>query len=166
MIAVAILISMVFSMALASAQVRTMLYDMIIDWTEERMGLRYETESELLTALPEGYGPHYIPDGFEYVEENSVQTDYYRFYFYRTGDDDCRLSIQVKLLENAAIAWDDNESILYDVIEFDGVTAYLGMFRKHNGYTLVWTKDSIEHFIYAEGEIELSEIYKIAENIY
>ena len=61
----------------------------------------------------------------------------------------------------------DNKHIDYTTVSFNGVTAYLGTFRQHNGYVLLWTKNNIEHYIYLESStIPLSEVYRIAENIY
>lgn len=39
------------------------------------MSIRYEVEGHPLTALPEGYAPHYIPEGFVYSEEDSYQDE-------------------------------------------------------------------------------------------
>lgn len=77
------------------------------------------------------------------------------------------MGIEVGIAQTLSSYAIDNKHIDYTTVSFNGVTAYLGTFRQHNGYVLLWTKNNIEHYIYLESStIPLSEVYRIAENIY
>ena len=77
------------------------------------------------------------------------------------------LNIEVGIAQTLSGYVMDNEHIDYVPVPFNDVTAHLGTFRQHDGYVLLWTKDNIEHQIYLESStIPLSEVYRIAENIY
>lgn len=160
----AIAMALFSCLMLASSEVRNAVVNTIIEWTNRDMGIRFEIQGDPLTALPDGYGPHYIPEGFEYDEDSSSSDSSSVFLVYRSGNDKIVISCQVS--ENASMTWADNEHTSYDTITFNGVTAYLGTFKERDGYTLDWANNGIEYSIYAESaNITLSEMFDIAENI-
>lgn len=165
----AILISIFFCVILTSAAVRNAVVNTIIEWTNRDIGIRFEIEGEPLTALPAGYGPHYIPEGFEFVEAFSYyeEADGSFYYDYETEDGSRILDIQASILQNGSMTWMDNEHAEYEMITFQNVSAYLGHGTSVSGdeiYIMLWAKNGIEHFIY--GTVSLSDLFKIAENIY
>lgn len=167
LIVAAVLISILSGLLLANAAVRGAVVNTIIDWTDRDVGIRFEVEGPLLTALPEGYGPHYIPEGLLPMESQSWSSSDGFFYAYQSEDRGTVLNIRANIAENCSAYYIDNEHITYDKITFNGVQAYLGTFEEHRGYVMLWMKDGIEHMIYICGEeVSLSEVYSIAENIY
>lgn len=169
LLAAAILISIFSCILLTSAAVRSAVVNTIIEWTNRDIGIRFEIEGEPLTALPAGYGPHYIPERFAFAEEDSYyeDADGSFYYDYKTDDGSGILDIQVSILQNGSMTWMDNEHAEYERITFQDVTAYLGHGTSVGGdeiYIMLWAKDGIEHFIY--GTVSLSELLEIAENIY
>lgn len=167
LLAAAILTSILFCTLMTNAALRAAVVNTIIDWTDRDMGIRFEIEGEPLSALPEGYGPHYIPDRFEFLKNDSAQDISFLFYTYQTPDGSSILDIQIQLLENGSMTWIDNEHTKFEQITFNNTSAYLGHSISVGGdeiYILIWPKDGIEHLIY--GTVSLSELFEIAENIY
>lgn len=72
------------------------------------MSIRYEVEGHPLTALPEGYAPHYIPEGFVYSEEDSYQ-DECSFRNYYTNAEGYSIAIDVWVAEGASVVQSDTE---------------------------------------------------------
>lgn len=75
--------------------------------------------------------------------------------------------IKIQITENGSSYRIDNEQILYEKITFQNMPAYLGHgITKNNSdtYVMIWVKDGIEHLVY--GDMNLSELFEIAENIY
>lgn len=167
MLVAAVLMSLLFATLMTNAAVRSAVVNTIIEWTGRDVGIRFESEGEPLTVLPEGYGPHYIPAGFVLLEDASFQEENGSFsYAYQTEDGVRILDIQVRIAENGSMYWMDNEQAEYERITFRGVKAYLGHGESVNGqetYIMLWVKDGIEHFIYAT--VSLSELFEVAENI-
>lgn len=166
-LAAALLAALFLGALTVSAQLRAYVKNIIIEWTDHNVGIRYEVDGALLTELPEGYGPHYIPEEYLYDEKNSF-VDQSRFSFvYRYKEDEGKkLMIDGCISENASMVWTDNEHISYEWVTVNDVPAYLGTFIEREGYTLDWAKDGIEHSIYFETDLSIDELYKIAENIY
>lgn len=168
LVAAAILVPLLFCVLMANASVRTAVVNTIIEWTERDIGIRFEVEGEPLAALPDGYGPHYIPEGLILDEEMSYQnTDGNFFYTYASVDGKVILDIQVTIARNGSAYWIDNEHLEHEKITFNGVTAYYGHGTSVGGdeiSTLLWLKDGIEHCIYTN--VSMSELFEIAENIY
>lgn len=166
-VAAAVLISVLFGTLMTNAEMRAAVVNTLIEWTENFVRIQYEVEGKGPAVLPEGYGPHYIPDGFVYQEELSFYTVERFSYGYKSEDGKSTLGIEVGIAQTLSSYAIDNKHIDYTTVSFNGVTAYLGTFRQHNGYVLLWTKNNIEHYIYLESStIPLSEVYRIAENIY
>ena len=164
----AVLISLLFATLMTSAAVRSAVVNTIIEWTGRDVGMRFEIEGEPLTKLPEGYGPHYIPEWFVFLEEDSFEESNGSFsYAYQSEDGSRILDVQTRIAENGSMYWMDNELAEYEMITFQGTKAYLGHGESVGGqetYIMLWTKEGIEHFIYAT--VSLSELFEIAENIY
>lgn len=167
LIAAAVAASLLFGTLMTNAAVRGAVVDTILEWTDRSLGVHFVLEGELLSALPEGYGPHYIPEGLVYQEDLSWANANAFFSEYQSNDGKCNLSIEVKIAHNSAGYRMDNENINYEKITFNDVSAYLGTFEQRDGYVMLWVKDGVEHLIYAESPgISLSEVFCIAENIY
>ena len=167
LIAAAIAASLLFGTLMTNAAVRGVVVNTILEWTNRDLGIRFEIEGEPLSSLPEGYGPHYIPDGLIYQESLSWANSGGFFYEYQSENQESHLSIEVRIAQNSSDYWMDNEHIDYDKVTFNGTAAYLGTFQQHDGYVMLWAKNGVEHFIYIESPgVTLSEVYQIAENIY
>ena len=167
LIAAAVLAALLFGMFTVSAQLRVYVKEVIVDWGERNMDLRYEVDRHQLTELPEGYGPHYIPEGYVYDEENSFIDQNRLSLVYRNKQGETgSLYIDMCISENASMVWTDNEHISYEWVTVNDVPAYLGVFVDGEGYMLDWAKDGIEQSIYFETDLPIDELYKIAENIY
>ena len=69
LLAAALLAALAAGTLAVSAELRLLVKDTLVEWMERNMSIRYEVEGHPLTALPEGYAPHYIPEGFVYNEE-------------------------------------------------------------------------------------------------
>ena len=167
LIAAAVLAALLFGMFTVSAQMRAYVKNIIVEWTEHNVGIRYEVDGALLTELPEGYGPHYIPEGYVYDEEASfIDQSRFTFIYRNENGKGEKLIIRSRISENASMVWTDNEHISYEWVTVNDVPAYLGVFVDGEGYTLDWAKDGVEHSIYFETDLPIDELYKIAENIY
>lgn len=165
--AAAILVSLLFCVLMANASVRAAVVNTIIEWTDRSVGIQFEMTGTPLTNLPEGYGPHYIPEGMIYQDDVSWKVNDQISYSYVAEDGTSAVDIQITIANNSSGYWMDNEHILYDRITFSGETAYLGIFKNGTGYVMLWVDDGIEIYIYYIGsEASLSELYHIAENIY
>ena len=165
--AAAILVSLLFCVLMANASVRAAVVNTIIEWTDRSVGIRFEMTGTPLTNLPEGYGPHYIPEGMIYQDDVSWKVNDQISYSYVSEDGTSAVDIQITIANNSSGYWMDNEHILYDRITFSGETAYLGTFKNGTGYVMLWVNGGIEIYIYYIGsEASLSELYHIAENIY
>ena len=166
--AAAILVSLLFCVLMANASVRAAVVNTIIEWTGRDIGIRFEVTGEPLAALPNGYGPHYVPAGLIFDEEMYYQeTDGSFFYTYASVDGKVILDVQVTIAQNGSAYWIDNEHLEHERITFNGVTAYYGHGTSVGGdeiSTLLWLKDGIEHDIYTN--VSMSELFEIAENIY
>ena len=167
LVAAVIVFSVLFATLMTNAEMRAAVVNTLIEWTENFVRIQYEVGGKGPAVLPEDYGPHYIPDGFVYQEEVSFYTARRCSYGYKSTDGESTLGIEIGIAQTTSGYLIDNEHIDYAPVPFNDVTAYLGTFRQHNGYVLLWTKDNIEHQIYLESStIPLSEVYRIAENIY
>lgn len=163
----AVLISIFTCTLLTSATVRSAVVNTIMDWSGRDVGIQFVIEGEPLSALPDGYGPHYIPDGFEYEEDSALIDPGFINLDYISTDKLKTLTITISVLQNSSHTRMDNEYTEFDMIIFQGVTAYIGHWNSvdgANGYFMIWAKDGIENQIY--GTVTLSELFKIAENIY
>lgn len=67
----AVLMALFLGLLTVSADMRAFLKRTIAIWTGPNVDIRYEVDGHKLTELPEGYAPHYIPEGFSYNENNS-----------------------------------------------------------------------------------------------
>ncbi|HIX30800.1 MAG TPA: DUF4367 domain-containing protein [Firmicutes bacterium] len=167
LLAAVLLAALAAGTAAASAEVRAYVKEIIVQWTERNVGVAFETDGALLTELPAGYGPHYIPEGFVYKESESL-SDQTRFSFVYRNENDSgeKLIIDGWISENSSMVWTDNEHISFSWVEVNGAPAYLGTFIERDGYTLIWAKDGIEHSIYFETDLPVETLYQIAEQIY
>ena len=74
LVAAVIVFSVLFATLMTNAEMRAAVVNTLIEWTENFVRIQYEVGGKGPAALPEGYGPHYIPDGFVYQEELSFYT--------------------------------------------------------------------------------------------
>ena len=149
----------------ASAQLRAYVKEIIVEWTQRNVGIRYEVEGHQLTELPAGYGPHYIPEGFVYVPEQSYEFAE-AFEKYYENEEGYFILIEANTANNMSGASIDNEHITYETVDFGETDAYFGTFDDGGGYVMNWYADGIEHSIYINAYLSKSEVYAIAENIY
>ena len=166
-VAAAVLISVLFGTLMVNASVRTAVVNTIIEWTERSIGIQFQVEGATLAALPEGYGPHYIPEGLMYQEELSWRTEAGFSYGYESENGDSILNIEVCIAENGSGYYLDDEHAEHERITFHGVTAYYGHGTSVGGdeiCTLLWVEHGIEHYIYTN--VPVSELLAIAEQIY
>lgn len=167
LVAAVIVFSVLFATLMTNAEMRAAVVNTLIEWTENFVRIQYEVEGKGPAALPEGYGPHYIPEELVYQEDSSWRTSSEFTYFYTSETHTTFLNIIGRIALNSSDYWMDNEHIDYEPITFNDVSAYIGTFKERTGYVLLWVKDGIEHIVYFEGsEASLSEVYRIAENIY
>lgn len=163
----AVLAALLFGTLMTNASVRSAVVNTIIEWTGRDVGISFQVEGEPPAALPEDYGPHYIPEGFEYQEDASWRSEKGIFAMYTTQDQLSTLVIKIHIAENVAISRIDTGHAVYEKITFQGTTAYLGhgmTESNQTSYVMIWVKDGIEYNIY--GTISLSDLFEIAENIY
>lgn len=167
LVAAAILTSLLASTLMVNAQVRAAVVNTIIEWTERAVGVQFEVEGEPMAALPEGYGPHYIPEGFIYQAASSWKQQDAFSYGYEKAGGIGNLSIEASVANGTSGYWMDNEQIAYDQITFEGEPAYLGTFHDGTGYVMLWVSEGVEVMLYYnDAEATLTELYRIAEQIY
>lgn len=169
LLAAAILTSILFCTLMTNAALRAAVVNTIIDWTDRDMGIRFEIEGEPLSALPEGYGPHYIPESFSYVEEQSWHEpiDGSFSYTYQSADKTLFFDIEAGIAQNSSMYRVDTEHTDFEQITWDGIPAYLGSWTSvagDTGYTMIWVQNGIEHYL--NSNLSLTEFWKVAENIY
>ena len=162
--AAALLAALFLGALTVSAQLRAYVKEVIVYWGERNMDLRYEVDGHQLTELPEGYGPHYIPEGFEYVSENSYEFAE-AFEKYYENEDGYFIIITVNTANNMSGISTDTEHITYQEISFGDGDAYLGTFNDGDGYVMYWFADGMEHELYINAYLPESEVYAIAEHI-
>ncbi len=163
----ALLAALLMGVLTVSAELRAYVKNIVFEWTDHNVGIGYEVEGALLTELPEGYGPHYIPEEYVYDEEASfVDQSRFSFVYRSKNDEGKKLMIDGCISENASMVWADNEHISYEWVTVNDVPAYLGTFIERDGYTLDWAKEGVENSIYFETDLPINELYKIAQNIY
>lgn len=163
----AVLAALLFGTLMTNASVRSAVINTIFEWTGRDVGIYFQIEGQPPAALPEDYGPHYIPDGFEYQEDMSHKNSKGLFYMYTTEEYSSVLIIKIHVAEGGSFYRIDNEQIAYEKITFQNMPAYLGHGTTENNsntYVMIWVKDGIEYNIY--GEVSLSDLFEIAENIY
>ena len=165
LILAAILLALFSGIILVSAEIPMKVKQMIVEWTERDVGISYEVEGTAPQSLPADFGPHYIPEGFEYVEEESYRDEYGFNNIYRTEDNSI-LNIRVEIFVVESAFWTDSENIIYEQVTVNSISMNLGIFQKHSGYILEWVTSGIKYRIYISADMEVEELYKIAENIY
>ena len=116
LVVAAILISILSCILFTSAAIRSAVVNTIIDWTGRDVGIHFEIEGEPLSALPDGYGPHYIPDGFEYDAKNSLIERGIIDLSYQSADRSQVLTISANIIRNSSQNRMDNEHTEYEMI--------------------------------------------------
>ena len=166
LILAAILLALFSGIILVSAEIPMKVKQMIVEWTERDVGISYEVEGAALQSLPADFGPHYIPEGFEYVEEESIANEHFIALVYRMDDGRNFLNIWGQVLGYETMIWSDQENIEYEKIYINDVPISLGTFQEHKGYKVEWIIDGILCNLYISADISIDEVYKIVENIY
>lgn len=167
-ISVVLLLSVFACTMLVSAEARQTLANTIMEWADGGKGLfiRFEMEGTPLTRLPEGYGEHYIPEGFVFNADASSDSEVRYFHVY-DNPEGLYIAISANIAENASATVVDAEYTTYRQITFNDTTYYLGEFTDVMGYSgcrILWLKDGIEHCV--DGYVDLIETLKIVESIY
>lgn len=165
LLAAALLAALAAGTLAASAELRLLVKDTLVEWMERNMSIRYEVEGHPLTALPEGYAPHYIPEGFVYSEEDSYQ-DECSFRNYYTNAEGYSIAIDVWVAEGASVVQSDTEHTYFRQVEYGDGEAWLGTFEDGDDYMFSWIAGGIEHNLYINAILPESEVFRIADNIY
>lgn len=147
-----------------SADMRAFLKRTIAIWTGPNVDIRYEVDGHKLTELPEGYAPHYIPEGFEFDEEFSERFRGSFQYNYENADG-CFIMVTARIAENASLTSMDTEHTSFERIDYGEGDAYFGTFENSDGYAMFWFADGIEHELYISAELSREEVFKIADGI-
>lgn len=167
LILAAILLALFSGIILVSAEIPMKVKQMIVEWTERDVGISYEVEGAAPQSLPADFGPHYIPEGFEYVEEESYRDEYEMSLIYRTKDQDKFMRIWAQILTSETAIWSDQEKTRYELIHIDGTSVRIGVFQENNGCTAEWTvNDNTSCYVYVSGAISIDEVCNIVKNIY
>lgn len=166
LILAAILLALFSGIILVSAEIPMKVKQMIVEWTERDVGISYEVEGAAPQSLPADFGPHYIPEGFEYVEEESYKNEYGFNNIYRIENSYEFLSIRAQIYTDEATIWTDIENVIYELVIVNNIPMSLGVFHKSDGYVLEWIEHEIRYRIYVSADINVEEVYRIAENIY
>lgn len=163
----AVLTSLFAATMMTSATVRNAVAKTMIDWTGRNVGIQFKIDGAPLSALPDGYGPHYIPERFQFKEDNAIIIPSLIDFSYTGEDEFSTLTVRASVIRNASRVCLDNEHTTFEMVTFQGVESYVGHWISLDGtegYEMVWAKDGIEHYIF--GTVTLSELFTIAENIY
>lgn len=157
-----------FTGALAvNADFRNAVYSMVVNFTQTELEIRYRAEGDTLKALPEGYGEHYVPDGYEMDESQNYDSEAGFVHFYQNENDSSKFyTVQCMIIGLAASMKLDNEHTTYTDVKINGVDALCGESITRTGdvvYRLVWDEDGIVHMV--DGKIELAELILVAESI-
>lgn len=163
-LAAALLAALFLGALTVSAELRAYVKEVIVYWGERNMDLRYEVDGHQLTELPEGYGPHYIPEGYVYNDENSFLTPNQIILDYE-NEDGYFIQVTITVAENGSGVVTDSEHITYEYIDFGEADAYFGTFNDGDGYVMYWFADGMEHELFINAYLPESEVYAIAEHI-
>ena len=166
LILAAILLALFSGIILVSAEIPMKVKQMIVEWTERDVGISYEVEGAAPQSLPADFGPHYIPEGFEYVEEESFENQYTTYEVYRSNNNEDFINIQITFVVNESIFWIDSENIVYEEVVINCIPSARETLQKHDGYILDWEQNGLKYHIYVSANISIDELYEIAENIY
>ena len=160
----AVLMALFLGLLTVSADMRAFLKRTIAIWTGPNVDIRYEVDGHKLTELPEGYAPHYIPEGFVYVETESYEDSGSFQKVYDTADN-FFIMVTVRIAENASLTSMDTEHTNFKKIDYGEGGAYLGTFENGDGYAMFWFADGIEHELYISAALTEDEVFKIADGI-
>ena len=160
----AVLMALFLGLLTVSADMRAFLKRTIAIWTGPNVDIRYEVDGHKLTELPEGYAPHYIPEGFEFDEEFSERFRGSFQYNYENADG-CFIMVTARIAENASLTSMDTEHTSFERIDYGEGDAYFGTFENGDGYAMLWFADGIEHELYISAELSWEEVFKIADGI-
>lgn len=160
----AVLMALFLSLLTVSADMRAFLKRTIAIWTGPNVDIRYEVDGHKLTELPEGYAPHYIPEGFEFDEEFSERFRGSFQYNYENADG-CFIMVTARIAENASLTSMDTEHTSFERIDYGEGDAYFGTFENGDGYAMFWFADGIKHELYISAELSREEVFKIADGI-
>ncbi len=156
----------VFGLLTVSADMRAFLKRTIAIWTGPNVDIRYEVDGHKLTELPEGYAPHYIPEGFSYNENNSFAMGNETIFDYENKEGHF-IQITIRIAEKCLFDQHGyGTHTNFKKIDYGEGGAYLGTFEDGDGYTMYWFADGIEHELYISAALKEDEVFKIADGIY
>ncbi len=166
---VAVIVLLTLSLSFVSAMsieaVRTALWEVIMEWGEERIFYWYQSDEEepaVLTQILEYKEPSAI--GEEYTRYEGLKNEY--TYTIEYEKDDVLISYSQGLLNNSE-AYLSNENTVIDNIEvgkYSGkiVTSYV---RESVFYTIIWNDNIYKYSICGAGAITKDELIVIAESV-
>ena len=111
----AVLMALFLGLLTVSADMRAVFFFFfflkrtIAIWTGPNVDIRYEVDGHKLTELPEGYAPHYIPEGFSYNENNSFAMGNETIFDYENKEGHF-IQITIRIAENASLTSMDTET--------------------------------------------------------
>ena len=142
-----------------SADFRKAVYTMIQKFLPIEMQLTYQVDGEPLEQLPNGYSDHYVPDGFERVENF--------LHVYSSKESGEGYTVRCSIIQPGQQSSFDNEHTTYKNVKVGDADATLGTSVGESGdtvYILSWEQGGVSNTIM--GNISRDEIVRIAENIF
>lgn len=167
LVAALTLVLLTISALVVSADFRKAVYTMIQKFLPIEMQLTYQVDGEPLERLPDGYGDHYIPDGFEMEDEQGFERAENILHVYSSKEKNEGYTVRCAVIQPGQQSLFDNEHTIYKTVKIGETDASLGISMNEHGksvYTLNWEYGGIAHTVI--GNISYDEIIKVAENIF
>ena len=153
-VVVLLCISLTFGSLLTAKAVRESVATTILEWHDKFTRIFIETDTQP-DKLPE-IRFNYIPEGFELVEEESVNNNLYKVYTYRNISNN-----YIRIYINFGDDNIDNENTTFYLLSIDNVRAM--WINKQDNNQLIISVGYINFNI--NGNIKLEEIVNIYKNI-
>lgn len=162
---------MLFVSALAvSADFRNAVYSTIMEFRKIEVEIFYRGTGDILKELPDGYGEHYIIDGYKLDESQSIDLEggFIHLYQKQNENDSTKFyTVECFVISYASSIVMDSEHTIYTSIMINDTEVLCGKSVTENEeevYYLVWEKDGISHMV--NGRADLAELILVAEAIY
>lgn len=166
---VAVIVLLTLSLSFVSAMsieaVRTALWEVIIEWGEERIFYWYQSDEEepaVLKQILEYKEPRAI--GEEYARYEGIKNEYSYTIEYEIKD--TVISYSQGLLNNNGAYLSNENTVVEDIMigNYGGkiLTTYL---QEKEFYTIIWNDNTYEYRISGAGNIASEELIDIAESV-
>lgn len=150
-----------------SADFRKAVYTRVQKFLPIETQLTYQVDGEPLEQLPDGYGDHYVPTGFESDDAQGFARAENFLHVYSSKETGKSYTVRCSIIQPGQQSLFDNEHTTYTTVKIGDADASLGTSSGEDGqqvYTLNWESNGIAHTVM--GDIPYDEMVKIAENIY